>query len=486
MVGFTTAAAMIIGLSQIKNVFGFGSEVPNIGAHNGVEYNWEQMRWYYNNWNDYVNPQAARIAFGVYVPLFAIWVVRKYFPTTPQRKQSVLFRFWDFFSVCATLFAIIFAAMATRNLVREHGDLPDVKRLDFVGAVPSGLNILRVPHFRWPLRQFILDLLPLTIVAYMESYAVARKTGQKYGFLSLLNASQELVALGVGNILGCLASGYPVAGSFSRSALNATTGAVSPLSKAITSVVVCLALGTLTGTFYWIPNAALGGVVWIAILNLLDPLEFWKAWMFSKKDFFVMFATFMFTFLCSSEIGLGIGLGMSIVILLRDLAFGLHGRPVSKQLEHEGVDVIRLNSNLVFVSATRIKDTLLLELFMKYRSDNNPLKAVVIDFVDVKYVDLSGLLAMYDIMVEAKEKGIVFVTANVAPDVQAIMDKMGIVNDTITDLKLYHHVTTAAAMIGTAGETDKRLEMECLASVTCILSEDEPHSGANEELKHLV
>jgi MFS superfamily sulfate permease-like transporter len=63
-----------------------------------------------------------------------------------------------------------------------------------------------------------------------------------------------------------------------------------------------LALGTLTGSFYWIPNSALGAVVWIAILNLIDPLEFWRAWKLSKKDFFVMLVNFVFTFLFSSEV----------------------------------------------------------------------------------------------------------------------------------------------------------------------------------------
>jgi MFS superfamily sulfate permease-like transporter len=176
---------------------------------------------------------------------------------------------------------------------------------------------------------------------------------------------------------------------------------------------------------------------------------------------------------------LGVGFGTSIGILLRDLAFALQARPMSKHLEHEGVEVIRLNSNLVFVSATRIKDTLLFELFTKERSDDKPLKAVVIDFIDVKHVDLSGLLAMYDVMVEA----ILFVTVNVTPNVQTIMDKMGIISDEIGDLKLQLCVTTATARIGRACPREKGLEMECLGSVTHMLSQEEQPNVA-VELKH--
>jgi MFS superfamily sulfate permease-like transporter len=108
MVGFTTAAAMVIGLSQLKNVFGFGKEVPNVGADNGVDYNWQQMKWYSENWNQYVNPQAAAIGFGVYIPLLIIYILRKVFRATPERKKNIIFRVWDFFSVCSTMLAIIF------------------------------------------------------------------------------------------------------------------------------------------------------------------------------------------------------------------------------------------------------------------------------------------------------------------------------------------------------------------------------------------
>jgi MFS superfamily sulfate permease-like transporter len=135
-----------------------------------------------------------------------------------------------------------------------------------------------------------------------------------------------------------------------------------------------------------------------------------------------MLITFIFTFLYSSPIGLS-GIGMSVVILLRDLAFSLQARPAGESLEHEGVEVVRLNSNQVFVSANCIKDTLLTELFTKEWPEERAPQAVVIDFVDVKRADLSGLVAMYDAMVETKEGGVAFIPANVAADVRRVLDR---------------------------------------------------------------
>jgi SulP family sulfate permease len=288
--------------------------------------------------------------------------------------------------------------------------------------VPTGLDIFRVPSFDEPFLGFVVEILPLTIIAYMESYAVARKLAQQYGYLSTLNPSQELWALGLGNIIGCVTSAYPVSGSFSRSALNASIGARTPFASLVTVLVVCVTVASVSTAFYWIPKAALAAIIMAAVLNLIEVEELWHAWKVSKKDFWVMLSTFCFTLTFSSELGLAVGLGLSIVLLLKDLAFALEAEPVSHCMESSGVQVIRLNSNLVFISATRIKEVLLAHLLSPKvegkDSDICELSVVVIDFVDVKHVDLSGLLAMRDVMLEAKSRGIAFVTVNVLPNIQ--------------------------------------------------------------------
>ncbi|KAJ1438588.1 hypothetical protein B484DRAFT_392204 [Ochromonadaceae sp. CCMP2298] len=98
------------------------------------------------------------------------------------------------------------------------------------------------------------------------------------------------------------------------------------------------------------------------MLNLIDPMEFWHAWKLSKKDFSVMVVSFVMTLLFDTEIGLGCGLGLSLIVLLQDLSFSLESKPISRSLNKKGVEIIRLNSNLVFISSTRIKDTLIHEV----------------------------------------------------------------------------------------------------------------------------
>jgi solute carrier family 26 (sodium-independent sulfate anion transporter), member 11 len=68
---------------------------------------------------------------------------------------------------------------------------------------------------------------------------------------------QELIAIGVTNMVGTFFSAYPATGSFSRSAIKSMSGVRTPLAGIVTGIVVILALYALTGAFYWIPNAGL-------------------------------------------------------------------------------------------------------------------------------------------------------------------------------------------------------------------------------------
>jgi high affinity sulfate transporter 1 len=366
--GFTTASAMIIGLNQIKNGFGFPSSagVPQVGA--AVDYNYQVMKWYMENWNGrdsngylWRNVHATNITFGIYVPLILLWFFKRNWNPSAEVKKSNGYMVFNFFCSIAMLIALIVAGHEA-YLIHNFNDTHHARALKVVGVVPPGLDIFHSRVFAHDFGQVIVDVIPLTIISFMESYAVARKTSAIRGQLWILNASQELFALGVGNMLNSVASGYPVSGSFSRSSLYASTGAQSPLAKTVTLIIVLVALGTLTKAFYFIPQAALSAVVMVAVAGLLDFHEMWVAWKLSKKDFLVMFATFIFTFVFDTEIGLCVGVGLSILVLLRDLAYSIEAKPVSRSMAVNGVGLIRLNSNLVFVSAATIKDTLINEV----------------------------------------------------------------------------------------------------------------------------
>lgn len=117
-----------------------------------------------------------------------------------------------------TLIVMVFSAcFAYMTRASESPLFPyHAASLQIVGTVPSGLNILRMPTFQHNWLSLMVDVIPLTIVSFMESITIATKVASQKGQLDMLNHSQELIALGIGNMCNAFASGFPVAGSFSR------------------------------------------------------------------------------------------------------------------------------------------------------------------------------------------------------------------------------------------------------------------------------
>ncbi len=385
MSGFTTAAAMLIGLNQIKGAFGFKAidgYYPQTGDGK-AHYNYEVMEWLLHHFNDEYsdsdiasadddtfsnqagnsirNPYAAAICFGLYVPLIINQTCKKRIKATPARKASWLYKAWIYISNMQALIAVIIGAGVAYSIKKNAADDDFyAKTLKIVGDVPAGLDILRVPSMKWDFFTLLPDVLPLTLIAFMESYSIAKKTATMRGELHTLSPSQELFAVGMANISGALSSAFPVAGSYSRSSINFSAGARSPLSKTTTLLVVVLALQVLTESFYYIPYGALSAIIWVGITNLIDVRDFWNAWKYSKKDFVTMTITWLITLVFETSIGLAVGLLVSILFHLGEVSFSEITAPhvVHRHENNHGVLVVRLESDMTFLTSFRTKDLL--------------------------------------------------------------------------------------------------------------------------------
>lgn len=386
MSGFTTAAAMLIGLNQVKGAFGFktiSGYYPQTG--DGIaHYNYEVMEWLSHHFSDSYaaaditsadddtfddaagksirNPYAAAICFGLYIPLILNQTMKKRFKPTSARKSWWLYNVWINGSNLSALIAVVVGGLVAMNIKRNAADDDFyAKTLKIVGTVPPGLDILRTPSMKWDFFTLLPDVLPLTLIAFMESYSIAKKTATMTGKLGSLSPSQELFAVGTSNIMGALSSSFPVAGSYSRSSINFSAGARSPLSKITTLIGVILALQVLTDSFYYIPYAALSAIIWVGITNLIDVRDFWNAWKYSKKDFFTMTITFLVTLIFETSIGLGVGLVVSILIYLTEVSFSQNTSPkvVHEHTDNDGILVVKLEGDLTFLSSFRMKDLLL-------------------------------------------------------------------------------------------------------------------------------
>jgi len=301
---------------------------------------------------------------------------------------------------------------------------------------------------------------------------VAHRLATSRNELHILNASQELWAVGVSNFLAGVSSAYPVAGSFSRSSLNATAGARTPLSKAINMIVVIFALQFLTRTFQYIPNAALAAVIWVAIYNLISFEDFWHAWKHSKKDFFIMLVTTIIVFVFDTGVGLAAGLGVSLLVFLWDTSFNPENGPMllspyDSQLYHTGdLHHVLLRGDINFLTAGRTIDLItsltlirpsppalenstindrifytvsnFFDTYLKPQLTNGvehlP-KVIVLDLTHVTVVDITALLTIEEMAKNCRQKKIAFVVIHTTTTIAKSLAKqqLGYENDELYD-----------------------------------------------------
>jgi len=229
--------------------------------------------------------------------------------------------------VCSIALLLCFkhvASYKTGSLVPKLGSLsvvvgsvfmvltlgPDyISTMALVGDIPSGL-----PSPRWfmfnisfpQLCQLFVSSAPIALVGYAEAIAIAKTTDN-----DSVNENRELIALGFCNAFTAWVGGYPVTGSFSRTAINAECGARSPLSTAIAAFVVVLVLLFSTSFLALLPKPAVSAIVLVAVFRLINVGEFRKLlllWNTHRNPIvFVYLTTFFVCIIVGVEAGLLLG-----------------------------------------------------------------------------------------------------------------------------------------------------------------------------------
>jgi len=132
-----------------------------------------------------------------------------------------------------------------------------------------------------------------------------------------VNATQEMLALGLSNILGSFVSSLPTAGAFTRSAVGSASGVQTPMAGLYSGTMALLALSFLTPYFYYIPRATLSAVLISAVLFMIDLKIIKLLWRGSKIDAVAMIGTFVVSIFIGIEIGLLLGILFNLILFIR-------------------------------------------------------------------------------------------------------------------------------------------------------------------------
>jgi MFS superfamily sulfate permease-like transporter len=159
----------------------------------------------------------------------------------------------------------------------------------------------------------------IAFISFLESIAIAKAFARKNGYLREVRPNQELMALGMANMLSSFFHSYPITGSFSRTSVNNRAGVKTPLAGLVTAVIVVTALLLLTPAFFYIPNAALAAVIICAVLKMFEykiVAELWSLGPIGYLDLLCFCVSFFGCLLVNIHDGMLAAIGLSLAIML--------------------------------------------------------------------------------------------------------------------------------------------------------------------------
>ncbi|KAI1173870.1 sulfate permease [Nemania sp. FL0916] len=185
-----------------------------------------------------------------------------------------------------------------------------------LGDVPRGFQHAAVPTINTDLISAFANEIPATVIVLLiEHIAISKSFGRVNNYR--INPSQEMVAIGVTNVIGPFLGGYPATGSFSRTAIKSKAGVKTPFAGVITGIVVLLAIYALTAVFFYIPTAGLAAVIIHAVGDLItSPNTVYSFWRVSPLEPVIFFIGVIVTVFTTIEIGIYTTISISFAIFL--------------------------------------------------------------------------------------------------------------------------------------------------------------------------
>lgn len=163
------------------------------------------------------------------------------------------------------------------------------------------------------------ELPAIIIILIIEHIAIAKSFGRIFNYT--ISPSQEILAQGAANLLGPFVGGYVCTGSFGASAVLSKAGVRTPFAGLVSAMILILALYALTSVFYYIPMAALGGLIIHATSNLITPPKsLYKYWQLSPIELFIWVVGVVLALFISLEVSIYATIGLSFAVLLIRIA----------------------------------------------------------------------------------------------------------------------------------------------------------------------
>ena len=286
-----------------------------------------------------------------------------------------------------------------------------------VGNIPDGLPNFSFPSLKW---EIIKELIPISLtialVAFMEAISIAKSIQEKHKTYEI-NPNQELLALGASNMIGSFFQSYPTTGGFSRTAVNNEAGAKTGVAALISALIVAIILTFFTDWFYYLPKSVLGAIIIVAVIKLIDYKYAIRLYKIRKDEFLVLLITFIATLFIGITEGILFGIIFSFLLLVYRTSkphYAFLGRIGStnyfkniKRFPDEVVlrddlIILRFDAQLFFGNIHFFKKL----VFDSLNKNPRKVKGFIINARSMNYIDSTAIEQLIDIIEKIQEKGI--------------------------------------------------------------------------------
>ncbi len=403
VVGFTNAGALIIATSQVPKLFGLNVKADQF--EHSYEFWWATL-------TSLGNTHATTFALGAFA-LTILMVLKKYAPRLPGVLITVLI-------TTVLSWAVDYKGMGG----------------SVVGSIPEGLPPFSLPIVEMSFQNFVslaTTAAVIGLIGFVEAISIAKAMASQTR--QRLSANQELVGQGLANITSGVFSGYTVSGSFSRSAVNFASGAMTGFSSVVTGLLVALTLLFLTPLLYHLPQATLAAVIIMAVVNLIKIAPIKHAWKVEPHDGMVAVVTFFATLAFAPHLDKGILLGVilslglflyrtmspALVEVARDADGTMRGAAAHGLKTSDTVAVYRFDGDLYFVNTGYLEGKLLNNVAQKPN-----LKVLILDMESIDQVDSTGEEMLEKLADRLKFAGIEFYIARTKLRVYEAFQRSGL------------------------------------------------------------
>lgn len=433
--GFTSAAALIIGFSQLKHLLGV--DIPRSNYIHEILWNAIQQF-------GVINWATFGIGLGGILLILGIKRINKAIP--------------------GPLLAVFFGIMVVWLM-----QLDSRASVQIVGLIPEGLPALTTPQLNVQNLTALLPIaLTISLVGFMESIAVAKAIQARHKNYKV-DPNQELIGLGIANIGGSFFQAFPTTGGFSRTAVNDQAGAKTGLASIISAFLIILTLLFLTPLFYFLPKAILASVIMVAVFGLIDFKEAKHLWASDRTDFFMLLITFLATLSLGIEQGIGVGVVLSLVMVIyrttRPHVAVLGRIPGTRHYRnmdrfHEVEDrpdllLLRFDAQVYFANTNFFKETL--EKLVEQKGD--ALKAIILNAESINNLDSSAIHMLSDLLEDLNLAGVEFYMTNVKGPVRDAL-KRGHLMEKIGDDHFFMDLENAVAYFDSREESKDRKQLK--------------------------